>query len=56
MASETEQKATDLVRRRYRDYGPTQAAEVLASKHEIVVSRETLRKWMSAAKLWWPGP
>jgi transposase len=54
IAGETEQKATDLIRRHYRDYGPTQAAEVLASEHEIMVGHETVRKWMSAAKLWRP--
>lgn len=52
IADKTEQQATDLIRRQYRDYGPTQAAEVLASEHGIVVSRETARKWMSVAKLW----
>jgi hypothetical protein len=51
IAVETEQQATDLIRRQYRDYGQTQAAEVLASELGIVVSRETARKWMSAAKL-----
>ena len=51
IATKTEQKAMDLIRAD-RDYGPTQAAEVLASEHGIVVSRETVRKWMSAARLW----
>ena len=54
MARETERKATELIRRQYADYGPTQAAEVLASEHQIEVSRDTVRKWMSAAKLWRP--
>ena len=39
------------VRRRYADFGPTLAAEHLASGG-IPVSRETLRRWMSAAGLW----
>jgi len=36
---------------RYAGFGPTLAAEHLASQG-IEVSRETLRKWMSAAGLW----
>jgi Homeodomain-like domain len=39
------------VRRRYADFGPTLAAEHLASGG-IKISRETLRRWMSAAGLW----
>jgi hypothetical protein len=35
----------------YRGFGPTLAAEHLA-QHGLQVSRETLRKWMSAAGLW----
>ena len=30
------------------------AAEYLAKKHAIQVSRETLRSWMTAARLWRP--
>src|ERR1700730_2800282 len=36
----------------YRGFGPTLAAEYLAKKHNIEVSRETLRQWMIGAKLW----
>jgi hypothetical protein len=36
----------------YCGFGPTLASEYLASKHEITVSKETVRKWMSAAGLW----
>jgi hypothetical protein len=39
------------VRRRYADFGPTLAAEHLAAGG-MKVSRETLRRWMSAAGLW----
>ena len=38
----------------YRGFGPTLAAEYLAKKHEIEVSRETVRQWMIRAKLWRP--
>ena len=40
------------VREHYADFGPTLAAEKLAQRHGLVVSRETLRQWMMAAGLW----
>ena len=36
----------------YRGFAPTLAGEYLAQQHGVVVSRETLRKWMIAAGLW----
>jgi len=36
----------------YAGFGPTLAAEYLASKHQIQVGREALRKLMSGAGLW----
>jgi Homeodomain-like domain-containing protein len=36
----------------YRGFGPTLASEYLAKKHNIEVSRETVRQWMIEAKLW----
>lgn len=36
----------------YRGFGPTLASEYLAKKHDIEVSRETVRQWMMEAKLW----
>jgi transposase-like protein len=39
----------------YRGFGPTLAAEYLAKKHEITVSKETLRRWMREAGLWTAG-
>ena len=36
----------------YRGFGPTLASEYLAKRHRIEVSRETVRHWMVAAKLW----
>jgi hypothetical protein len=42
------------VRESYADFGPTLAAEMLAERHGLTVSRETLRKWMSEAGLWLP--
>src|SRR3970282_562549 len=45
-------KAVALVRREYRDFGPTLASEYLAERHRVRVSRETLRGWMIGAGLW----
>ncbi|HTM12105.1 MAG TPA: ISNCY family transposase, partial [Bryobacteraceae bacterium] len=39
----------------YRGFGPTLASEELARRHKIVASRETVRKWMMAEKLWRAG-
>lgn len=44
--------ALTLVRENYADFGPTLAAEKLAERHGLKVSRETLRKWMIAEGLW----
>jgi transposase len=50
------QKALEVLRRDvYSGFGPTLAAEYLASKHEIQVGRETVRKWMIEGKLWRAG-
>ena len=37
-----------LIRESYADFGPTLAAEKLAERHGLVVSRETVRTWMIA--------
>lgn len=39
----------------YRGFGPTLAAEYLDKRHQITVSKETLRGWMFQAGLWIPG-
>ena len=36
----------ELVRRNYRDFGPTLAMEALQERHGVTVGRETVRKWM----------
>jgi hypothetical protein len=46
-----QQRVLAAVRRRYADFGPTLAAEHLAASG-VEISRETLRRWMSAAGLW----
>lgn len=45
-------RALSLIREHYSDFGPTLAAEMLAERHDCVISRETLRHWMAADGLW----
>src|SRR5437868_6381206 len=53
MSADTEQEAVSILSQAvYRGFGPTLAAEYLAKKHDIAVSRETMRQWMIRAKLW----
>src|SRR4051794_10076656 len=53
IAEEVQCKAAEILSRDvYQGFGPTLAAEYLAKKHDIDVSRETVRGWMMAAKLW----
>src|SRR5438270_7184126 len=49
----TKQKALEILGREvYHGFGPTLAAEYLASNHDIHASRETVRTWMIEGKLW----
>jgi biotin operon repressor len=53
ISADTEQEAMAILSRPvYRGFGPTLASEYLAKKHDIEVSRETVRAWMIKAKLW----
>jgi transposase len=57
MASTVRERALALVREKYSGdvdarFGPTLAAEHLATEDAIVVDHETLRRWMLAAGLW----
>jgi transposase len=47
-------QAVSLVREHYSDFGPTLAAEKLEERHDLRVSRETLRAWMIQAGIWLP--
>jgi DNA-binding Lrp family transcriptional regulator len=40
--------------KQWHDYGPTLAAEELARDYQLVVSKETLRRWLIASQLWKP--
>ena len=44
-----------LVREFYPDFGPTLAAEKLLERHDLRVSRETLRSWMRRPASGYPG-
>jgi transposase len=47
------EKAVEVLKQDvYKGFGPTLASEYLAKKHDIQVSKETVRKWMKAAGLW----
>ena len=48
--------AVALVREHYADFGPTLAAEKLGERHDLRLSRETLRGWMRQAGIGCPGP
>lgn len=50
-AKETKRIQT-IVKEKYRDFGPTLAAEKLQEAHQITISRETLRTRMSDWGLW----
>ena len=39
---------------KYHDFGPTLAAEKLAQRHGLTLSRETVRRLMTEAELWKP--
>ena len=55
MAEEKREQAMRILSQDvYRGFGPTLAAEYLAQKHQVRVGRETLRGWMSQARLWHP--
>lgn len=52
--AEVKKQVLEWIGERYADYGPTLAAEVLASEHGVTVNRETVRQWMSAERIWKP--
>jgi len=56
LSAELEQRAVAVLSDPvYRGFGPTLAAEYLHKKHQIRVSKETLRRWMTKAGLWKAG-
>ena len=56
LPAEMEQRATTVLSDPvYRGFGPTLAAEYLHKRHQITVSKETVRQWMRKAELWQAG-
>lgn len=51
---ETQQKAIDLIYAHYRDFGPTLAHEKLTEKHQLRISRESVRRIMIEEGVWKP--
>lgn len=41
-----------IIEDRYSDFGPTLVSEMLREVHDINISRETLRTWMTQAGIW----
>src|SRR5436309_11483623 len=54
LAAATREQALALARERYADFGPTFAHQKLTEVHDLVLSVETLRGWMTVAGLWVP--
>lgn len=54
LAPDVAQKALQLVRDHYADFGPTLACEQLLERHAVALSKETLRNLMIQAGLWIP--
>jgi Homeodomain-like domain len=52
--SDLEHRIASILRASYADFGPTLAAEKLASRHGIQVSHETVRRVQIDAGLWIP--
>ena len=53
IAAETQKRAMECLRQpEWYDFGPTFASEQLAKRHDIQVSKETVRGWMIEGGLW----
>jgi len=51
LPAKVQARAIELIKEHYRDFGPTLAAEKLAERDGITVSKETARRWMIEAEL-----
>jgi transposase len=58
LSQKIQQKALKILREdpHWHDFGPTFASQQLAKRHQIEVSKETVRGWMMAAGLWQSRP
>jgi hypothetical protein len=50
--AKTQSRAMAVPQPEWHDFGPTFASEQLAKRHDIRVSKETVRHWMVSAGLW----
>src|ERR1035438_6080837 len=56
IAAQEQARAMELLKQpEWHDFGPTFASQQLAKRHQLEVSKETLRAWMIEAGLWKPG-
>lgn len=58
LSQKIQQKALKILREdpEWHDFGPTFASQQLAKRHQIEVSKETVRGWMMEAGLWQSRP
>ena len=56
ISPEVRARALELIDEHYRDFGPTLAAEKLAERDGITLSKETVRQWMIVAGIHKPKP
>lgn len=54
ISERVKEKTLDHYKKQYPDFGPTFATEKLTEREGIVISRETLRKWLLEAGIWKP--
>lgn len=52
ISPEIRDKAINLYRTNYSDFGPTFAAEKMAERDNLIVDHETLRRWLLSEGLW----
>lgn len=52
--SEETNRAIEIIKKQYWDFGPTFALEKLKKHHQVTFGRETLRKAMIQAEIWKP--
>ena len=51
-SAEIKERVLSIVRGSYADFGPTLIAEKLLERHQIRLSDETLRRWLTEAGIW----
>lgn len=56
LAVELVEKAKQILKEKYHDFGPTFASEKLNEKHGIKINKETIRLTMTEMGLWHPKP